>query len=100
MRISDWCSDVCSSDLVVATYSVGAGPNGVTYASGTADSAEHDAHHPVQAQTAPAPGTVMPGTDSSDGMPAGMSGMMGMMTPEMMEIMHGLMAKRADGGGP
>lgn len=85
---------------VVATYSVGAGPNGVTYASGTADSAEHDAHHPVQAQTAPAPGTVMPGTDSSDGMLGGMSGMMGMMTPEMMEMMHGMMAKRADGAGP
>ncbi len=83
---------------VVATYSVGAGPNGVTFKPAAADSAEHDAHHPAQTQAAPAPGTGMPGADSSNGM-SDMSGMMGMMTPEMMEMMRGMMAMRGDGAG-
>ncbi len=79
----------------MATYSVGAGPNGVTFKPAAADSAEHDAHHPAQDQAAPAPGTGMLGADSLNGMP-GMPGMMGVMTPEMMEIMHGMMAMRGD----
>ncbi|GIK96320.1 MAG: hypothetical protein BroJett029_05290 [Alphaproteobacteria bacterium] len=80
---------------VVATYSVGAGPNGVTFRPAAADGAEHDAHHPAEAQAAPAPG--MPEAESPNGMPSGMPGMMGMMTPEMMEMMQGMMAMRGDG---
>mgnify|MGYP001442278769 CR=1 FL=1 len=84
---------------VVTTYSVGADPNGVTFSPAAVDSAEHEAHHPAQAQAAPAPGIGMPGAGPSGGMP-GMSGMMGMMTPEMMEMMRGMMAMRGDAAGP
>ncbi len=83
---------------VVVTYSVGAGPNGVTFSPAVVDSAAHDAHHPAQAQAAPALGTGMPGAGPSGGMP-GMSGMMGMMTPEMMEMMRGMVAMRGDAAG-
>lgn len=84
---------------IVATYAVGAGPNGVTFKTAAAGSAEHEAHHPAQAQAAPAPGIGMPEAGPSGGMPS-MSGTMGMMTPEMMEMMRGMMAMRGDTAGP
>lgn len=50
----------------------------------TADSEEHDAHHPAEAPAdAPEAGTAA-GMES-------MSGMKGMMTPEMMKMMQGMM---------
>lgn len=50
----------------------------------TADPEEHDAHHPVEAPAdAPEAGTAA-GMES-------MSGMKGMMTPEMMKMMQGMM---------
>lgn len=66
-----------------------------TMAAATAQTAgetqEHDAHHPEEAQAAPAPqpGEAPPGAGGMmGGMPDGMSGMMDMMTPEMMQTMQ------------
>ena len=83
---------------VVTTFSVGSGPNGITFRPAD-DGADHQAHHPAQAQVAPAPESAMPGASADEGMAGGMPGMMGMMTPEMMKMMQGMMAVQGGGSG-
>jgi YVTN family beta-propeller protein len=88
-----------ASREVVATVPVGPGPNGITVRPGTAAAEDHDAHHPAQAQSEPAPVPALPGTSSAAGMAGDRPEMMGMMTPEMMQRMQGTMRKQGGEGG-
>jgi hypothetical protein len=67
-----------------------------TAASAQTPPVEGDPHHPADAQAAEAQpatqGDVTPMPDQG-GMPQGMAGMMGMMTPEMMQMMHSMMGQ-------
>jgi hypothetical protein len=71
------------------------------------DAQEHDSHHPQQAQDPEQPAE--PGMSSAPPMPQDGSGMMGMMSPEMMQMMmgqpdgnagqSGMMGRNLMGGG-
>lgn len=67
-----------------------------TAASAQTPPVEGDPHHPADAQAAEAQpatqGDVTP-VPAQGGMPRGMADMMGMMTPEMMQMMHNMMGQ-------
>lgn len=87
-----------ATNKVTNAFTVGSGPNGVTFRSGTVAAADHDAHHPAQADSSVGTAPAVPGGSSAQSMAGGMPGMMDMMTPEMMKMMHGMMAMH--GGEP
>lgn len=59
-------------------------------------SQEHDAHHPKQTQDIPQP--AKPGTQGAPGMQPGGPDTMGMMSPEMMQMMMRMMMGQPGGG--
>jgi hypothetical protein len=68
-------------------------------AAATALGQASDPHHPGEPQAAPGAPSDGPGETPAPGTGRDMPGMMGMMTPDMMRMMQGMMAMQRGGGG-